>query len=169
MGLEVFRCYLALLLRRRTNVKIGSIYNPERQWFKLRPLWLNYKQLNLKVYNIVPRVGPRSVSMSAFFGKIAKFWCPDPKTNVPFLRNEKTVRVDPTFWFWTFYLLADFIPNLTMIFIALFSLGWTKGARKTHCWWGKWQSKKWVGCRYRFGWWSRWNYTDNITCWSTAT
>ena len=134
------------------------------------PLWLNYKQLNLDICNIVSRVETRSESMSAFFGKITKSGYPDPKTDVAFLRCDKTKRVDPTFCFWIFHLLPDFIPNLTMIFIALFSLGWTKGARKTHCWWGKWQTKHWsrVGCSYRFGWWSRWNYTDNITCWSLA-
>ena len=128
------------------------------------PLWLNYKQLNLNVYNIVRE-------HVCVFGKITKSGYPHPKTDVSFLRCDKTLRVDPTFWFWTFHLLLDFIPNLTMIFIALFSLGWTEGARKTHCWWGKWQTKNWtrVGCSYRFGWWSRWNYTDNITCWSTAT
>ena len=113
----------------------------------------------------------REYTMSAFLGKSIN---PDIQiqnwTDVAFLRCDKTLRVDPTFWFWTFHLLPDFIPNLTMIFIALFSLGWTKGARKTHCWWGKWQTKNWtrVGCSYRFGWWSRWNYTDNITCWSLA-
>ena len=58
--------------------------------------------------------------MSAFFGKIAKS---GPKTDVAFLRCDKTLRVDATFWFGTFHLLPDFIPNLTMIFIALFSLG----------------------------------------------
>ena len=63
------------------------------------PLWLNYKQLNLDVCNIVPRVETRSKSMSAFFGKIAKSRCPDPKTDVAFLRYDKTLRVDQTFWF----------------------------------------------------------------------
>ena len=56
------------------------------------PLWFNYKQLNL---NIVPRVGTRSESMSAFFGKIAKSGYPDPKTDVAFLRYDKTLRVHP--------------------------------------------------------------------------
>ena len=70
------------------------------------PLWLNYKQLNLDVCNIVPRVDTRSESMSAFFGKIAKSGYPDPKTNVPFLRNDKTIKVDPTFWFLNFLLVA---------------------------------------------------------------
>ena len=132
------------------------------------PLWLNYKQLNLDVCNIVSRVETRSESMSAFFGKITKSGYPDPKTDVAFLRCDKTKRVDPTFCFWIFHLLPDFIPNLTTIFIALFSLGWTEGARKTHCWWGKWRTKNWIECSCRFGWWSRWNYTDNITCWSLA-
>ena len=130
-------------------------------------------KLNLDVCNIVPRVGTRSESMSAFFGKIAN-WNMDIQIQKRVLlfwdmtRHEGPIQ---RFDFWTFYLLPDFIPNLTMIFIALFSLGWTKGARKTHCWWGKWQTKNWtrVGCSYRFGWWSRWNYTDNITCWSPAT
>ena len=63
------------------------------------PLWLNYKQLNLDVYNIVPRVGTRSESMSAFFGKIAKSGYPNPKADVAFLRCERTLRVDPKFWF----------------------------------------------------------------------
>ena len=60
--------------------------------------------------------------MSAFFGKIAKSGYPDPKTNVVLLRYDKTLRVDPTFCFLTFYLSPDFIPNLTMIFIASCSL-----------------------------------------------
>ena len=63
------------------------------------PLWLKYKQLNLDICNIVPRVGTRSESMSAFFGKIAKSGYPDPKTDVAFLRYDKTLRVDPKFWF----------------------------------------------------------------------
>ena len=70
------------------------------------PLWLNYKQLNLDVCNIVPRVETRSESMSAFFGKIAKFGYPDPKTDVAFLKCYKTLRVDPTFWFLNFSLVA---------------------------------------------------------------
>ena len=44
--------------------------------------------------------------MSAFFGKIAKSGYPDPKTNVPFLRNDKAIKVDPTFWFLNFLLVA---------------------------------------------------------------
>ena len=140
------------------------------------PLWLINKQLHLDVCNIVPRVETRSESILClcFLGKSIN---PDIQiqnwTDVAFLRCDKTLRVDPTFWFWTFHLLHYFVLNLTMIFIALFSLGWTKGARKTHCWWGKWQSKHWSRSRvkwiYRFGWWSRWNYTDNISCWSPAT
>ena len=63
------------------------------------PLWLINKQLNLDVCNIVPRVEKRSASMSAFFGKIAKSGYPDPKKDVAFLRCDKTVGVDPTFWF----------------------------------------------------------------------
>ena len=70
------------------------------------PLWLNYKQLNLKVYNIVPRVRTRSESMSAFFGKIAKSGYPDLKTDGAFLRCDKTLRVDPTFWVLNFSLVA---------------------------------------------------------------
>ena len=61
--------------------------------------------------------------MSAFFGKIVKSEYPDPKKDVTFLRCDKTLTVDPTFWFRTFQLLPDFIPYLTMIFIALFFLG----------------------------------------------
>ena len=64
------------------------------------PLWLNYKQLNLDVCNIVPRVETRSAeSMSFFFWEIAKSGYPDPKRDVAFLRCDKTLRVDPTFWF----------------------------------------------------------------------
>ena len=57
---------------------------------------VNYKQLNLDVCNIVPRVETRSESMSAFFGKSKN---PDPKKDVAFLRCDKTLTVDPTFWF----------------------------------------------------------------------
>ena len=63
------------------------------------PLWLNYKQLNLDVCNIVSRVETRSESMSAFFGKITKSGYPDPKTDVALLRCDKKQRVDPTFCF----------------------------------------------------------------------
>ena len=54
------------------------------------PLWLNYKQLNLKVYNIVREY-------------VCAFWenrqilMTGSKNKCPFLRNDKTVRVDPTF------------------------------------------------------------------------
>ena len=43
---------------------------------QISPLWLNNKQLNLNVRNIVPRVETKSESMSAFFGKIGKsgYW-----------------------------------------------------------------------------------------------
>ena len=62
-------------------------------------LWLNYKQLNLDVCDIVPRVEIRSESMFAFFGKIAKSGYLDPKPDVAILRCDKTLTVDPTFWF----------------------------------------------------------------------
>ena len=62
-------------------------------------LWLNNKQLNLNVRNIVPRVETKSESMSTFLGKIAKSGYPHPETDVAFLRCDKTLRVDPTFWF----------------------------------------------------------------------
>ena len=56
--------------------------------------------------NIVPRVGTRSESMSALFGKVAKSEYPDPKRDVAFLRYEKTLTIDPTFWFLNFLLVA---------------------------------------------------------------
>ena len=62
--------------------------------------------LNLEVSNIVPRVGTRSESMSALFGKIAKSEYPDPKRDVAFLRYEKTLRIDPACWFLNFLLVA---------------------------------------------------------------
>ena len=67
---------------------------------------VNYKQLNLDVCNIVPRVETRSESMSAFFGKIAKSRYLDPNMDVAFLRCDKTIRVDPTFWFFNFLLVT---------------------------------------------------------------
>ena len=61
------------------------------------PLKRNYKLLNLELYNVVPRIGTRSESMPASFGKIAKSGHPDPKTDVAFFTYEKTLRIDPTF------------------------------------------------------------------------
>ena len=130
------------------------------------PLWRNYKLLNFEVCNIVPRVGTSSESMSTFFGK----W-PNPNIRIQkrMLRFWDTTRHQGSIHclgFWPFYLSPHFIPNPTMIFVAFFSSGWTKGARKTHCWWGKW--KKRITGSFPFGWWSRWNHTDNITRWSLA-
>ena len=44
--------------------------------------------------------------MSASFCKIAKSEYPDPKEDVVFLRYEKTIRIDPAFWFLNFLLVA---------------------------------------------------------------
>ena len=40
------------------------------------------------------------------FWEIAKSGYPDPNMDVAFLRCDKTVRVDPTFWFFNFLLVT---------------------------------------------------------------
>ena len=72
------------------------------------PLWRNYKLLNFEVCNIVPRVGTSSEPYVHVFWKMAKSEYPDPKTDVAFLRYDKTPRIDPLSWFLTFLLVASF-------------------------------------------------------------
>ena len=56
------------------------------------PLWLNYKQLNLNVYNIVREY-------VCVFWENHQIQISASKNGCCFLRCDETLRVDPTFWF----------------------------------------------------------------------
>ena len=57
------------------------------------PLWLINKQLNWMYATSFPGQEQGQRVCLRFLGN------PDPKTDVAFLRCDKTLRVDPTFWF----------------------------------------------------------------------
>ena len=162
----------------------------EIQWFTLRLYKNNHNILNMDLYSLIPREIPRLKSYGAFLWN-SKSDFPIQKADVSFFlgsitsrcsRNEPALdrdserksshlsfghlRIDATFRYLNWF-SSNSISTLAMIFVDLFFLGWSEGARKTYCWWRRWKRR--IIVRSQFGWWSRWNHTNNITCWSPAS
>ena len=105
MGLEVFRCYLALLLRRRTNVKIDLFTTQKGNDSNFAFM----AELQTVKFGCLRH---RSQGRNKVREYVCVFWencqilMSGSKNECSFFRNDTTVRVDPTFWFLNFLLVA---------------------------------------------------------------